>query len=218
MLRIFTLTLITLSLVFVGCGTSSDGDENANSGKTSDNSEAASSNFTLKIDGETKSFAQSSSWATHWEKSFSYPVDGETKTDKTSHTEIFLANYELDSKDGKYSLAKQEVSKPEQIKIEIAINGDKGTDSESPIKVGKYEIKPGDYMKLGEMHGKIDSVDVFHFVDGKEKETSLLGNKMTGTLEVTKVSDNKIEGTINVTDGKHTVSGSFAANGDNTVK
>ncbi len=214
---------ILFALILTACGNAGEQTATTDEGKkteekTEEKTENKTSEFSLKLDGKEQNFSPSSSWATHWEKTFSYPVDGETKTDKASHTEIILANYELDTKDGKYGLAKQKIEKPEQIKVEFAFNGEKDTDSETPIKVGKYEINPGDYFEASKMMGKIDDVEVFHFVDGKEKETSFMGNKMKGTLKITEVNDNTIKGTIDVTDGKHSIKGSFIAKGDNTVK
>lgn len=218
MKKLLPLFIILLGIFLIACG------KNVAVSKEKDNinepeikSEEKKSKFTVKIDGQEKEFSPTSNWSTHWEKTFQYPVDGKTVKEKSSHTEIYIANYELDSKDGKFSLNKQKIEKPEQIKISFAFNGEKGTDSETAIKISKYDVNIDEF-DLSKAFGKIDSIEIYHLVDGKEKETSLKAKDLKGSLEILEVKDNTIKGKIDVTDGKQTIKGDFSAKGDNSIK
>lgn len=212
---------ILFALLLTACGSAGEKTATTEEGKkTEETAEKSESAFTVKIDGKDTKFAPTSGWTSHWEKTFQYPKEGETENtikEKSAHTEIYLANYELETKDGKASLMQQKIEKSEQIKVEFAINGEKGTDSETPIKVGKYEVND-DPFNLSKAFGKVDSVEIYHFVDGKQKKSSLSDSKLKGSVEITEVKDNTIKGKIDVTDGKHSIKGNFTAKGDNTVK
>jgi hypothetical protein len=219
MKKILIPLTILIGIWLIACGgTSENSESNVKAGNEVKVSKEKDTGFIVNIDGQDNKFEPTSTWATHWEKTFSYPVDGETVKETSAHSTVILANYELDSKDGKFSLNKQKIEKPEQIKISFSFTGEKGTDYSTPIKVGEYEIEPGDFLKGGESFNKVDGVEIHYFSDGKEKEASFNGNKMKGKINITEVTDNTISGNIDVTDGKHSVKGSFSAKGDESVK
>ena len=208
--RLIAPLLIGIAFLFAACWENSVPESNSNS-VTNAAATKDKSGVRVKIDGEEEiAFKPSSTWATHWEKTSSYPKDGRTVTDKTAHTTVILANYDMDTKDGKMSIEKQKLEKLGQVRIKFAFMGEKDTDYETPVKAGAYKIKPGDFLEPGNDFNMIDGVTVNYFMK-EAKETSFADNKMTGTLNIIQVKDGMISGEIDVSDGKHSIKGKFSS-------
>ena len=160
--------------------------------------------FKLKFDGQEKGFTSTSSYIYHSTKSFSSTKDGNTEHTSASITTVHLANFDLDKSQALISLAKQKIDKPEQIRVNFSIIGEKGTNAEAPIKPGEYLPENKKFQTLG-------YVNVFSF-DGKaQKRTSFKYNGMKGKVVIDSVTDEKITGSIDITDGENSVKGSFTA-------
>jgi len=69
------------------------------------------------------------------------------------------------------------------------VKGAKGTDYSTPINIGEYGIKSGDFSKRGDDFNKADDVTIYYFIDGKEKEASFISNKMDGKINITAIGD-----------------------------
>jgi hypothetical protein len=170
-----------------------------------------SSEISVKVDGQEKTFEPTSHWAYHSTKTFSYPENGKTVMTKAAYSSIVLANYELDTKQAFISLNKQKIDKPEQIKVMFSITGDKDSSVDTPVKTGEYTAE-------SERFNKVDSVTAYYFADGQEKRVTFNDGKMKGAVTITGISDGTISGDIDVTDGENSVKGSFAAKGHESVK
>lgn len=122
-----------------------------------------------------------------------------------SHS-IYLANFELDTTNA--ATMKKPLTAPEQIRIQIGLQGEEGTKDDSPFKVGTYKLK-------AERFNKVSSVMITTFADGKEKsdnfDTMSSMSKADGEVKITSVTADSVSGEINVTEGDKTIKGTFTA-------
>lgn len=122
-----------------------------------------------------------------------------------SHS-IYLANYEMDTTNG--ATMKKTLASPEQIRIQIGLQGEEGTKDDSPFKVGTYNLK-------SERFNKVSTVMITTFADGKEKtdsfDTMSSMSKAEGEVKITSVTTDSISGEINVSEGDKTIKGTFTA-------
>ena len=141
------------------------------------------------------------------DKSVKTFTDKENKITTATSFHAVMANYDLDTKN--VSSMKKPMTAPEQVRLQLQLIGEEGTDQKSDIKPGVYKADPK------EKFMKVDYLAVATFADGKETNTSFdmtfSGSKVTGTVEVTSVTADAISGTIDITDGDKSVKGPFVA-------
>lgn len=122
-----------------------------------------------------------------------------------SHS-IYLANYEMDTTNA--ATMKKPLTAPEQIRLQIGLQGEEGTKDDSPFKVGTYNLK-------AERFNKVSTVRITTFADGKEKtddfDTMSSMSKAEGEVKITTVTLDSVNGEINVTEGDKTIKGTFTA-------
>lgn len=122
-----------------------------------------------------------------------------------SHS-IYLANFEMDLTNA--ATMKKALSSPEQIRVQIGLQGEEGTKDDSPFKVGTYNLK-------SERFNRISTVVITTFADGKEKsdsfDTMSSMSKAEGEVKITSVTADSVSGEINVTEGDKSVKGTFTA-------
>lgn len=122
-----------------------------------------------------------------------------------SHS-VYLANYDLDTTN--VGTMKKPLTAPEQIRLQIGLQGEEGTKDESPFKVGTYNLK-------SERFNKVSTVMITTFADGKEKtdsfDTMSSMSKAEGEVKITAVTADSISGEINVSEGDKTIKGTFTA-------
>ena len=122
-----------------------------------------------------------------------------------SHS-IYLANYEMDTTNA--ATMKKALTAPEQIRLLIGLQGEEGTKTDSPFKVGTYTLK-------AERFNKVSVVMITTFADGKEKtddfDTMSSMSKAEGEVKITAVTADSVSGEINVTEGDKTIKGTFTA-------
>lgn len=130
---------------------------------------------------------------------------GKPNVQTFSH-EIYLANYEMDVTNA--ATMKKALSAPEQIRVMIGLQGEDGTKTDSPFKVGTYNLK-------SERFNKVSTVMITTFADGKEKsdsfDTMSSMSKAEGEVKITSVTADSVSGEINVTEGDKSVKGTFTA-------
>lgn len=122
-----------------------------------------------------------------------------------SHS-IYLANYEMDTTNA--ATMKKPLTAPEQIRVQIGLQGEEGTKDDSPFKVGTYNLK-------AERFNKVSTVVITTFADGKEKsdsfDTMSSMSKAEGEVKITAVTADSVSGEINVTEGDKSIKGTFTA-------
>jgi major membrane immunogen (membrane-anchored lipoprotein) len=176
--------------------------------KDSSKSYAAKRELAVKYAGKEQRVATVSAWAYH--STFTNTAaGGEIST--SSSTSVVLANFELDTSQAFISINKRKIEKPEEVKVVFSFLGEKGTKEDTPIKAGDYPAE-------GEIFGRIRGISIFHFTDGKEKQTEFDEKAMKGKLTIKSVQGTTVNGEIDVTDGTNSVKGSFSANGHKSVK
>lgn len=125
---------------------------------------------------------------------------------KTSAPYIFLASFILDGANVR-SMRETLVASC-QVRIEIQLTGEDGTNADSPFKIGTYSPK-------AENVNGIRMLKVSTFADGKHTETSFdvmtPGAKAEGYVKVTSVIDGVVRGRIDLTEGEMFIKGTFAA-------
>ena len=125
---------------------------------------------------------------------------------KTSAPYLFFASFVFDATNVR-SMRESLVASC-QVRVEIQLTGEDGTDADSPFKVGTYSPK-------AENVNGLRMVKVSTFADGKHTETSFdvmtPGAKAEGYVKVTSVIDGVVRGRINLREGEMFIKGSFAA-------
>lgn len=162
------------------------------------------STIAIKSGGKDSSLTIKSSGIDRSVKTFT-DVGGKVST--ATSTTIVLANFDMDTTN--LGTMRKPVSAADQIKIELNLISEEGTDQKGATKTGIYKADPtGKFMK-------VDGVDVASFADGKEQKTRFdmmfSGSKVTGQIEITSASEDSVSGNIDVTEGDKSVKGSFTA-------
>ena len=165
---------------------------------------AGSAPLVIKAGGKDTSLTVRSSGSDKSVKTF---TDKENKITTATSFHAVMANYDLDTKT--VGAMKKPVTAPDQVRLQLQLIGEEGTDQKSELKPGIYKADPK------EKFMKVDYLAVATFSDGKETNTSFdmtfSGSKVTGMVEVTSVTADAITGTIDITDGDRSVKGPFVA-------
>lgn len=124
--------------------------------------------------------------------------------------DIYIANYDMDTRD---PLAMRKfITAPEQVRLQMQLVGEEGTDQTSEFKPGIYRAD-GDakFMKLEWLH-------IATLTDGREAlnrfatmTTAHTTSNITGQVEITSITPETLTGTIDVIDGDRSVKGPFTA-------
>lgn len=206
---LYTICLLLLSLAAACGSTGSEETANDDAGPatSSDEPVAAERGLTVNFNGKETKMDVKSTWLRQVEERFN------NNEDTAAMTRIVLANYDLVTKYGLTSVGRS-IKTDDQMRIHIQVIGDKGTDSSSPIKTGKYKARDN-----GPFNAIYD-VTFYHLADGKETGKKLRFGKVEGYVDIKEVAkDGKsgetvISGEIDVTDGENSVKGNFRAQED----
>ncbi len=187
-MKIGTIVLVIVGVAFflAGCGG------------------GATPKLTVKSGGKETPFEIKSSMSSYGNIISTEP--GKPPVQTFSHS-IFLANYEMDTTNE--ATMKKALTAPEQIRIAIGIDGEAGTKSDSPFKVGTYVLK------TSERTNRVSLVTITVFADGKEKsesfDTMSSLSKAAGEVKITAVTDDSVSGELNVSEGDKSITGKFTA-------
>jgi hypothetical protein len=120
--------------------------------------------------------------------------------------DIYLANYDMDTTSA--VTMRKPLTAPDQLRVELQLTGESGTNTDSPFKVGTYNAK-ADKINL------VRSIIVATFADGKETRTTFdtmgLTPKAEGDVKITAVTADSISGEVNLTEGDKSIKGTFTA-------
>jgi len=182
----FTLAscLLALALLLSACGKTAGG-----------NAIHVKSNVTTE-----KDLAIKSAYAFPVTKSFT-DINGKLTTASVYY--VYLANYDLDSKNFAMTLDKP-VTADDQVRVVLALIGSEGTDEKSAAKTGTYSAK-------AEKYSKAESAGIVARKNGTEVKSWLDRSMLTGEVKVSSASADEISGDVNLTSGDTSIKGPFAA-------
>lgn len=185
-----TILLFCLGVFLAACGGGGAG--------------GGSAKMDIKAGGKDTSLAVKSSGSYKNVKTFT-DISGKMTT-ATSFYAI-MANYDMDATS--MATMKKPLTAPDQVKVQLQLTGEEGTNQDSEFKAGTYKAEPGGKFM------KIDMLTVTTFADGKEVNTNFDAmssvSKMTGQVVVKSVTADSISGDIDVTEGDKSVKGTFSA-------
>ena len=193
MRKLWLVVCAGLLLTACGAGTSTD-----SGGKSS--SSGSSQKLELKADGKNSALEV---------KSGVMQVSAQDSSDPNAKAAIYgftLANYDLD----KSSELMKTLSKPEETRVYFKLYGDKGSDKNTPIKVGTYRADAKEFPMYDPT-----SLAIFTVADGKQS-VALSQNSPAidtkGEVKITSVEGDTVKGEINITTGdKIAAKGNFTA-------
>ena len=163
-----------------------------------------SAKMDIKAGGKDTSLVVKSSGSYKNVKTFT-DISGKMTT-ATSFYAI-MANYDMDT--ASVTTMKKPLTAPDQVRVQLQLTGEEGTNQDSEFKAGTYKTEPGGKFM------KIDMLTVTTFADGKEVNTNFDAmssvSKMTGQVVVKSVTADEISGDIDVTEGDKSVKGTFSA-------
>ena len=175
---------ISLLLLLFGCGKVTGGNSiHVKSATTGEKDLAIKSGYAFPV---TKSF-----------------TDINNKITTASSYNVYLANYDLDSKNFGMTLDKP-VTSDDQVRVTFNLVGDEGTNDKSPIKAGTYSAKADKYSKA-------ESAGIVARKNGAEIKSWLDRSTLTGEVKVTAASADEISGEVNLSAGEISFKGSFTA-------
>lgn len=129
---------------------------------------------------------------------------------KTFVHKIYLANFEMDTSGGS-GWTNKPLTAPEQMRVQIDLTGEEGTDMKSPFKVGTYTAQ-------ADKTSGVRTAIIRTFADGKQTDTrfdSLMsiggGKKAEGEVKITNVTADFVSGEVNLTEGDKSIKGAFTA-------
>ncbi len=177
-------SLILLTLLIAGCGKSAGG--NAVHVKSTTTGE--------------KDLAIKSAYAFPVTKSF---TDVNNKITTASAYNVYLANYDLDSKNFAMTLDKP-LTTDDQVRVVFTLVGDEGTNDKSPLKAATYSAKTDKYLKA-------ESAGIVARKNGADVKSWLDRSMLAGEVKVSSASADEISGDVNLTSGDMAIKGSFTA-------
>lgn len=190
--------IIGLSLFLTACGGSGNGTGSAPA--------VAAPKLDVKVGGKSSTLDVKSGAVDPSEMVFTAPGKPNVKT--FIH-KIYLANFEMDTSG--VAWMNNPLTAPEQMRVEIDLTGDDGTDKNTPFKVGTYTAQ------TKETNG-VRTVIIRTFADGKQTDTrfdSLMsiggGKKAEGKVKITNVTADTVSGEVDLTEGDKSIKGTFTA-------
>jgi hypothetical protein len=116
---------------------------------------------------------------------------------------IYLGNYDLDSKNFAMSMDKP-LTGDDQMRVVFNLIGDEGTNEKSPLKAGAYSAKADKFMKA-------ESVGIVARKNGADVKSWLDRSTLTGEVKVSSVSTDEISGDVDLSSGDISIKGAFTA-------
>jgi hypothetical protein len=116
---------------------------------------------------------------------------------------VYLANYDLDSKNFAMSMDKP-LTGDDQVRVVFNLIGDEGTNDKSPPKAGTYSAKAERFMKS-------ESVGLVARRNSADVKSWLDRTTLSGEVKVTSASSDEISGDVDLTSGDTSIKGSFSA-------
>lgn len=156
----------------------------------------------LKLNGKDSSWDVKSAAVYPSEMFFTSPSKPAIKV--SAHT-IYIANYEMETTGA--SWMNNPLTAPEQVRINMQLTGEEGTDMKSPFKVGTYSATAPN------VNG-VRVVSVRTFADGKQTQTdfgSAWNRNTTGEVKITSATADTVTGQVNLTAGDKSIKGTFTA-------
>jgi len=127
---------------------------------------------------------------------------------KTSIHYIYLANFEMDTTGPAWM--RKPLTAPEQMRVDLGLTGEDGTNEKSPFKVGTYSAQ------ADKVNG-VRTAIINTFADGKQTDTrfeslmSLGGKGANGEVKITSVTADTVSGEVDLTEGDKSIKGTFTA-------
>ena len=190
------LILIFASLWLTACGAAGTGTSTGPSAPKLD----------VKVGGKDSTLNVKSGAVYYSAMAFTAP---DKPTVKTSIHTIYLANFEMDTTTGPAWMNKP-LTAPDQMRVDLSLTGEDGTNEKSPFKVGTYSAQTAN------VNG-VRSASILTFADGKQTETrfeslmSLGGKGANGEVKITSVSADTVSGEVNLSEGDKSIKGTFTA-------
>jgi hypothetical protein len=183
-LGVSLVMLVLCTLAVQSCGkTASSNLVHIKSSLTGEKDLAIKSGYTFAI---TKSFTD---------------INGKMTT--ASAYNVYLANYDLDSRNFAMSLDKP-LTGDDQVRVIFNLIGEEGTNDKSPPKAGAYSAKAERFMKT-------ENVGLVARRNGADVKSWLERTTLTGEVTVTSVSADEISGNVDLSSGDISIKGSFSA-------
>src|SRR5688572_30980920 len=157
-------TLILASLLLSACGGGA-------------NPDASAPKLDLKVGGKGSTLNVKSGAANYGNVISTAP--GKPNIQTSAHT-IYIASYELDTTTPGWM--RKPLTTPDQIRVDIQLTGDEGTNTDTPFKVRTYSAKADKF-------NGVRFAQIITFADGKQTETRF------DTL----FSDSKVDGEVKIT-------------------
>jgi len=190
------LIVILASLCLTACGAAGTGTGTS----------ASAPKLDVKVGGKDSTLNVKSGAVNYSGMAFTAPGK---PTVKTSVHYIYLANFEMDTTGPAWM--RKPLTAPDQMRIDIALTGEDGTNEKSPFKVGTYSAQAANA-------NGVRTAIIHTFADGKQTETrfdslmSLGGKGANGEVKITSVTADTVSGEVNLTEGDRSIKGTFTAN------
>ena len=192
------LLIALLSVFLTACGSAGTG--------TTGVTTTAPPKLDVKVGGKSSTLEVKSGAVYPSEMVFTAPGKPNVKT--FIH-KIYLANFEMDTNGAAWM--NKPLTAPEQIRVEIDLTGEDGTDIKSPFKVGTYTAQ-------ADKTNGVRFVEIRTFEGGKETKTSFDnlmtiggGKKAEGEVKITNVTADTVSGEVDLTEGDKSIKGNFTA-------
>jgi len=177
-------SLLITALLLSGCGKSASGNSvHVKSTTTGEKDLAIKSGYAFAV---TKTFTD---------------INGKITT--ASAYNVYLANYDLDSKNFAMTLDKP-LTADDQVRVVFSLIGAEGTNDQAPLKDGTYSAKADKYLKA-------ESAGIVARKNGADVKSWLDRSMLTGEVKLTSASADEISGDVNLSAGESVIKGSFTA-------
>lgn len=178
------LGLLLCALLFQSCGQATSSNVvHVKSSATGEKDLAIKSGYAFAI---TKTFTD---------------INGKMTT--ASAYNVYLGNYDLDSKNFAMSMDKP-LTGDDQMRIVFNLIGEEGTNDKSPLKAGSYPAKAEKFMKA-------ESVGIVARKNGADVKSWLDRTTLTGEVKVSSASPDEISGDVDLSSGDISIKGAFTA-------
>ena len=178
------LAIAIFAIAQAGCGkTASTNALHIKSGTTGEKDVAIKAGYAFPV---TKSF-----------------TDVNQKLTTASAYNVYLANYDLDSKNFALTLDKP-ITSDEQVRVVFSLIGAEGSNDQTSPKAGDYSAKADKYLKA-------ESAGIVARKNGADVKSWLDRSMVTGDVKVSSVSGEEITGDVNLSAGDMAIKGSFTA-------
>lgn len=116
---------------------------------------------------------------------------------------VYLANYDLDSRNFAMSMDKP-LTGDDQVRVVFNLIGEEGTNDKSPPKAGDYSAKADKFLKT-------ETVGLVARRNSADLKSWLDRTTLTGEVKVTTASADEISGNVDLSSGDISIKGSFTA-------